>query len=88
MSIHVLELQGFALNFSVTGKHDQLAFHFTGPSAFAFNSVVVSNNRDAFQHQTYQVSRIRHETHAFGLCLTLTHTATIFSRIGARPGRK
>ena len=39
-------------------------------------------------HQTYEVSRLRLETHAFGLCLTLTRTATIFSRIGARPGKK
>ena len=37
--------------------------------------------------QTYQVSPIRRETRAFGLYLTLTRrTATIFSRIGARPG--
>ena len=32
--------------------------------------------------QTYQVSRIRRETYAFGLCLMLTRTATIFLRIG------
>ena len=38
--------------------------------------------------QTYQVSRIRRETHALGVCLTLSSTATIFSRIRARPGKK
>ena len=66
-----------------------IGLHFNTVLQITMHHVVFSVNRKHVGwHQTYQVSRIRRETHAFGLCLTLTRTATIFSRIGARLGKK